>query len=457
MIDKLPRESLAGHLPASDPLSPRQALKNFPPLTSAIIDYEPSALWEQDTASLPEPLQRLRRQTRAFAEKELRPRALHGDLYPHDEQVEAIVLRRAAEEGVISNHIPKPFGSAGTELMDHPPQLAAVVKVEELCAACGGWGLVLAAHALGTMPLVLAGDKKALKRFLRPAQERMSQGEPYIFAFAITEPSAGSDVEEGVGATQYKPRTVARRAADGWVLNGRKVYISGGDIADAVTVFAAIEDEGMDSWTCFLVEKDMAGCRVVHNELKMGQRASGATELELRDVLVPDDHVIGGLRNGWALNRATLNASRMPVAAIALGIARGAMEAAVDFVCCHQTAGRALIDYQEVQLAVAQMIMDTSAMRSMIWQYASRPVPTQANASMCKVACSDSAVRVCEQAMALLSNHGVLHGNSVEKGFRDARLTQIYEGTNEINRLLIIEDLQEQFLRRLAGEAARSL
>jgi alkylation response protein AidB-like acyl-CoA dehydrogenase len=330
--------------------------------------------------------------------------------------------------------------------MDYSAQWPAVIKVEELCAACGGWGLVLAAHALGTIPLLLAGDKKILKRILRPAQERIARGEPYIFAFAITEPAAGSDVEDGEGAASLKPRTIAKRTTGGWLLNGRKVYISGGDIADAVTVFAALEGEGMASWTCFLVEKGASGYSAVRNELKMGQRASSATELEFDDVFVPDDHVVGGLRNGWALNRATLNASRTPVAAIALGIARGAMEAAIDFVCRYEMAGRPLIEFQEVQLAVAQMVLDTSSMRGMIWQYASRPVPTQANASMCKVACSDTAVRVCENAMELLGNHGVLHSNYVEKSFRDVRLTQIYEGTNQINRLAVIEDLQEQFL-----------
>jgi alkylation response protein AidB-like acyl-CoA dehydrogenase len=446
MMERGKIKSLSGHLPPTDPLSPRQAFQCFPPLTRAIIDYQPQALWDQDTAILPEPLQRLRRETRTFAQQELKPRALLGDVTPHDAEARSAVLRRAAKSGVLTNHIPKPFGSGGFELLDYPAQWPAVIKVEELCAACGGWGLVLAAHALGTIPLLLAGDKKILKRILRPAQERIARGEPYIFAFAITEPAAGSDVEDGEGAACLKPRTVAKRTTGGWLLNGRKVYISGGDIADAVTVFAALDGEGMASWTCFLVEKGASGYAAVRNELKMGQRASSATELEFDDVFVPDDHVVGGLRNGWALNRATLNASRTPVAAIALGIARGAMEAAIDFVCRYEMAGRPLIEFQEVQLAVAQMILDTSSMRGMIWQYASRPVPTQANASMCKVACSDTAVRVCENAMELLSNHGVLHSNYVEKSFRDVRLTQIYEGTNQINRLAVIEDLQEQFL-----------
>lgn len=442
------RQALAGHLPPGHPLSPRQAYRALPPLTQGTVCYEPTWIWDQDTAALPPPLGELRRQTRQFAEQELRPRALAGDLRPHDPANDAAVLQRAAAAGVLLGHLPPPLGTGAVALADYPLGWAAAVKVEELCAACGGWGLMLSAHALGMMPLLLSGDKSVWKRFLVPARQRALSGTPYLFAFAITEPGAGSDVENGYGAAQSRPETVARRTAGGWVLNGRKQYISGGDIADAVAVFAALEGEGLESWTCFLVERGTGGFRCLRNESKMGQRASGAAELELRDVFVPDEHVIGKLRTGWALNRASLTCSRMPVAAIALGIARGAMDAAIEFVCQYRLGGKPLIDYQEVQLRVADMIAETSAMRAMIWQLASRPVVTQANAAMSKFHCSDLALRICEAAMELLSQHGVLHRNWVEKHFRDARLTPIYEGTNQINRLAVIEDFQEVFLQK---------
>jgi len=443
-----PRSSLAGHLPPEHPLSPRQAYRVLPPLTRDSVCYEPQGIWDQDTGALPAALAELRRQTREFARRELRPRALGGDLRPHDPATDAAVVRRAAESGVLLSHLPPPLGTGAIALADYPLAWAAAVKVEELCAACGGWGLVLSAHALGMMPLLLSGDKKVWKRFLIPARQRTVAGTPYLLAFAITEPGAGSDVEHGHGAAQTRPETVARRAAGGWVLNGRKQYISGGDIADAVTVFAALESEGFESWTCFLVERGTAGFRWLRNEAKMGQRASGAAELELQDVFVPDEHVVGGLRSGWALNRASLTCSRMPVAAIALGIAQGALDAATDFVCQYRLGGQPLIDHQEVQLRIAEMVAETSAMRAMIWHLASRPVMTQANSAMSKFRCSEAAVRVCEMALELFSQHGVLHENLVEKQFRDARLTPIYEGTNQINRLAVIEDLQEVLLQR---------
>jgi len=196
----------------------------------------------------------------------------------------------------------------------------------------------------------------------------------------------------------------------------------------------------MESWTCFLVEKGMDGFQVGRNELKMGQRASSATELILDNVFVPDKNVVGALRAGWAINRTTLNISRIPVGAIALGIARGAWEAADTFARRTELRGKRLIDYQDVQLALADMMTELAAARALIWQAAASWSPNQARASMAKVFGSDAAMRICTRAMDLLGNHGFLHHQRVEKHFRDARLTQIYEGTNQINRLAIMED-----------------
>ena len=171
------QRSLNGHVPANHLLSPRRALKSFPPLTGALIDYEPASLWEQDTATLPEALRQLRRDVRGFATQELRPRSLAGDVDSDNAQTRQTVLRRAAEAGMLFNHIPRPLGSGSSELLDHSAQWSAALKAEELCAACGGWGLMLSAHALGMVPLLLAGDKGALKRFLVPAQQQAARGE----------------------------------------------------------------------------------------------------------------------------------------------------------------------------------------------------------------------------------------------------------------------------------------
>ena len=454
----MPADPLPAHeSPAADRLSPQRAFADAPDAMRALVEYEPRSIWEQDTASLPTPLQHLRRHVRKFAQAEFYPRALSADLAPHNANEERTVLGRAFAAGIFSNHVPEPEGEGRIALDQFPLAWTASIKSEELAAGCGGWALMLAAHALGSTPLVLSGDDAAVARVFAKAKAKGRGGQPYLLAYAITEPAAGSDVEETRGAATTQPGTIAGRTDGGWLLNGRKIFTSGGDLADAVMVFAALEETdlepgGIESWTCFLVERDMPGFEQVRNEDKMGQHASAATELELCDVFVPDENVIGGLRQGWALNRASLNFSRIPVAAIALGIARGAMETAIEFAGQIRLGGRPLIEYQETQLQIAQMISDTSSMRATIWQHAQRPIPTQATASIAKISCSDTALRVCETAMQLLSNHAVLHRHRIEKALRDVRLTQIYEGTNEINRLAIIEDLRESLLSPIDRE-----
>ncbi|MCP4122764.1 MAG: acyl-CoA dehydrogenase [Bacteroidetes bacterium] len=433
-------------------LLPRNAFKKLTPLVKTIVRSDVSSIWEQDTRSLPKELGAYRRKMKHWAHDNIKLLALERDLDPYRNGNEELLIK-AGRDGLLSDFLPFPFGSSNIIAATKPLHLVQSIKMEELCSSCSGLGLMIGAHGLGTMPLILSGDQRIIRKFVLPAYNSNKKGKPYLFAFAITEPSAGSDVEDTEGASVATPRCVAKKVQKGWLLNGSKVFISGGDIAKAVCVFAALENEGFESWTCFLVEKTMKGFNLGRNEHKMGQRASSATELVFEDVFVPDAHVVGGLRKGWALNRAVLNFSRIPVGAIALGIGRGALEAAIEFACKNKLDGKSLINYQQVQLSIAQMSMEVSAMRAMVWQSASNWTPTQAKASMTKVFCSDTAVKVCEQAMELMGNHGFLHSNLVEKAYRDARLTQIYEGTNEINRLAIIEDQVDNWNKTITNHA----
>ncbi|MDD3765482.1 MAG: acyl-CoA dehydrogenase family protein [Nevskiales bacterium] len=450
---------LDGHLASVDPLSPAAAFTRLGPVSRRLATYDAVDQWEVETRRLPAPLQRLRRDARAFALRELRPLAQQTDLAAHAEPGQLSpalrdLIARAGRAGLLGDMLPMPLGSGRPARFRHPIVLQQCIRVEELARVCGGLMLLLSANALGAMPILLSGDPSAIRRFAMPLFRAQRRGEPRLFAFAITEPGAGSDAEEGHGARHYKPGVVARRDGDGWRLNGRKVFISGGDIADTLTVFAALEGEGMESWTCFIVRRGAPGFRAVRNELKMGMRASTASELEFDEVFVPDDHIIGGLRRGWALNRATLNLSRMPVGALAVGFAQGATDLAYDFACRMRLGGKPLIHFQEVQLQLAQMTAETSTARALIWQSADTWTPRQATASICKFQATDTAVRVAEMAMDLLGNHALLHANGAEKVFRDARLTQIFEGTNQINRLAVIEDFQDQLLARSTDGAA---
>lgn len=443
---------LRGHLAADHPLAARHALAGAATVIRPFIHYRPASLWELDTRELPRPLAKYRRRARIFAEHHLQPLARAADDALHRPAGEPLpgavaeLVRAAGTAGWLTDMLPWPWGSIPPPSLRHPLTMRQVLKVEEFSAACGGLMLLLCAHTLGMAPIVLSGDFGAIRRFLLPAFRETRRGRPHLFAYAITEPGAGSDAEDGYGASVYHPGVVARRTRGGWYLDGRKCFISGGDLARSICVFAALEGEDMASWTCFLVRNDMSGFRPVRNEFKMGMRASPATELELDGVFVPDKHVIGGLRGGWTLNRATLNYSRLPVAAMGVGLARHAAEATLAAAAELKTGGESLLDTQQAQLTLAQMMAEIRAARALVWQAARRFTPRQAEASMGKFFCTDTAIRVCERAMDLLGPEALLRDRGIEKCFRDARLTQIFEGTNQINRLAVIEDLQDLIL-----------
>ncbi len=442
-----------GHVPADHPLSPRAAMAQLPALTHRVLAYAPQSIWALETARLPRPLQTLRRRARDFAQQHMRPHALAIDALPHlpvgEQHAQARqVLTLAGQEGWLYDLLPPPLGSGSWLQAPYPLAWRACLKVEEFSRACGGLMLLLCAHQLGMAPLLLSGSLPLIWRTLAPAARATRQGQPHLFAFAITEPGAGSDAEDGHGAAVCQPGVTARRERDGWVLNGDKVFISGGDLADQVTVFAALQGEGFDSWTCFLVDKGTPGFRPVRTELKMGMRASGAAQLAFENVWVSDHAVVGGLRQGWALNRSTLNLSRLPVASMGVGLAQAALDVATDYACQTTLGGKRLIDFQDVQLSLAQMIAETCAARALVWQGARTWSPRQGVASMAKFHCTDTAISVIHQAMDLMGERAVLHSARLEKIYRDARLTQIFEGTNQINRLSVIEDLQEDLSSR---------
>ncbi len=449
---------LEGHIQADHPLSPRSAVTRLAPLVKQIVGYTPQSLWDLETARLPKRLQAYRRKARAYAQTHLAPVALEMDALPHPPagqwhpQLRAIV-QEAGRQGWLTDIVPGPFGSCPWGEALHPMAWRCALKVEEFTRACGGLMLLLSAHLLGMAPILLSGQIPLMWRNLVPAAKANLRGQPHLFAFAITEPGAGSDAEDGHGAAANQPGLRAKRSRDGWLLNGQKVFISGGDLAEQLTVFAALEGEGFESWTCFLVDRTAPGFEVMRTELKMGMRASSAAQLSFQNVWVSDVNVVGGLRQGWALNRATLNLSRLPVASMGVGLAQAAVDVAVAHACTIRLGGKPLIDYQDVQLTLAQMMAETSTIRALVWQGARTWAPRQGVASMAKFHCTDTAMRVIEQAMDLVGEGAVLHRTRLDKIYRDARLTQIFEGTNQINRLSLIEDLQEDLLSQLSPGA----
>ncbi len=446
-----------GFLAPDHLLSPWTALKSLPAASRALCRYEPKDLWELDTRRLPIPMANLRRRARSFAEAVLAPgvrvldEAIHskpGSLHPQALRV----LAEAGQQGWMTGILPPPLGTAGFAEMAFAPHFRFALQVEEFARVDAGQMLLLSAHQLGLAPLLLSMDPKLWWRYLRPMVDDFKSGKPHLFAYAITEPGSGSDAEEGLGAEQARPGVVAYRDGKGFRLRGRKCYISGGDVARTLTVFAALEGESMASWTCFVVQSDQPGFSCQRTELKMGMRASSAAEIELDDVRVEPWAVVGGLRCGWALNRATLNMSRFPVTAMAVGLARRACEIAMEFCLQQRLNGKPLIQFQDIQLQLAQMIAQTRAIRSLLWQSASGSfVPRQSEASMAKFLASDQAQEVCGMGLDLMAEAGIGSDRGMEKLLRDVRLIRIFEGTNQINRLGVMEDLQPLWLQPQDG------
>lgn len=411
-------------------------------LGSLLVDCGEKSIWERDTACLPLGTRHWRRKARAFAREHIRPLAPAADLDPSAFDHRPL-MRAAAKAGFQTLLLPFPIGTAWPLSYLRSTVLQIAVAAEEFAAECGGLCLLLMAHHLGCAPLLLSGHIPTILRHLLPLYLRLRRGECEAMAFAITEPGAGSDVEETVGGARARLVTTARLARGGYVINGRKCFISNGAIADRVTLYARLEGEGIESWTCFVLEKGMPGFSVGRREHKLGQRAADASELVLEDVFVPEKNRVGKLRSGWANNRNVLNYSRPVVGAMALGHGRGAFERALEFCRRTRLGNKRLIDYQDVQLTLADMHMSLWSARAMIWHSCASFRCCQSASAAAKVVASDTAFRVSSQAMELMGDHGYVHANSTERLWRDSRLTQIYEGTNQINRLALIENQWE--------------
>ena len=234
------------------------------------------------------------------------------------------------------------------------------------------------------------------------------------------------------------------------MLNGQKVFITGGAYADLVTLFATLEPEGGGAgrvdrdWTCFVVERGTTGFRTGRREHKLGQRAADATELFLDDVFVPSANLVGTERSGWAINRNVLNYSRLPVGrASPSGSLAAPPRPPPPTAAGPVSAGSRFSPYQEVQLTLADLWLETMAMRAMVWQGARHIPPAQGISSAVKTFCGDRAVAVAARAIEVLADDGAHVAGGVEKRFRDGRLNQIYEGTNQLNRLALVEALWE--------------
>ncbi len=311
---------------------------------------------------------------------------------------------------------------------------------EELSRACGGIALAFAGTALGAFPILLYGSDEQKQRFL-PA---IAAGEK-LAAFGLTEPMAGSDA----GSI----RTTARRDGDHYVLNGTKVFITNGEEADVYTTVALTQPEkGARGASCFIIEKGTPGFSFGKKEHKMGIRASVTAELVFDDARVPAANLVGREGMGFIVAMKTFDISRPGVAAQALGIAEGAMDETLKYAHQRLQFGKPIVSFQGVQWMLADMATQIEASRALIYGLADRIDKGDTKdighlSAMCKVFASDTAMKVTTDAVQLLGGYGYMTEYPVEKMMRDAKITQIYEGTNQIQRNVIGSYLAKEAAR----------
>jgi alkylation response protein AidB-like acyl-CoA dehydrogenase len=339
------------------------------------------------------------------------------------------------ENGLYGIDFPEAYGGSGAGM------LALAIAVEELSKVDAACGLLVADHELGSLPIMLAGNEEQKQRFL----PKLATGE-HLAAFALTEPAAGSDVA--------RLRCRAEKDGDSYILNGTKNFITNGGVADIITVYAITDLEGKahKNAAVFVVEKDTPGFSVGKKEDKLGIRWSDTVELIFEDCRVPAENLLGQDNEGFHVMMKTLDFSRPGVAAQALGIAAGALEYATGYAKERESFGKPIIRHQGVGFKLAEMAMRTEAARQLLYKTCALYQELAKDmsrlsaelirmSSMSKCLCGDVAMWVTIEAVQVLGGYGYVKEFPVERMMRDAKITQIYEGTNEIMRLIIANTL----------------
>ncbi|MFL5939749.1 MAG: acyl-CoA dehydrogenase family protein [Gaiellaceae bacterium] len=365
----------------------------------------------------------LRELAHEFAEKEIRPRAAE---YDEHQTHPADVIAKAHEVGLMNPHIPEELGGAGLGSMD------GAVLGEELCWGCSGIGTAIVANILGALPMLIGGTEDQQREWLPPLLE-----EPLLCSFALTEPNAGSDVS-GI-------QTTATRHGDDYVINGSKMFITNAGHASWVIVFASTDKSARHrGLSAFIVPTDLDGVVVEKHLDKMGQRATDTSALAFQDVKVPARNRLGEEGQGFKIAMQTLDHTRPGTAAGAVGVARAAFEHAVEYSKERVQFGQPVAMNQGVNFLVADMAAEIEAARLLVWQAAW--LLDQGNRATLQSSCAkrfaaDTAMKVTTDAVQIFGGYGYMKEYPVEKLMRDAKLFQIYEGTSQIQRLVIAREI----------------
>ncbi|TRM10801.1 acyl-CoA dehydrogenase [Lentibacillus cibarius] len=369
---------------------------------------------------LTEEQEMLRKMVRDFAKNDVEPTAAERD---EEERFDRAIFDKMAELGLTGIPWPEAYGGIGADFVSY------CIAVEELSRVCASTGVTLSAHlSLASWPIYKYGSEEQKKTFLY----RLATGEA-LGAYALSEPGSGSDAAA--------MKTVAKKDGDDYILNGNKVWITNGGVADIYIVFAITDPEAKHKGiSAFIVEKEMDGFTFGKKEKKLGIRSSPTTELIFDNCRVPKANLLGEEGQGFKIAMSTLDGGRNGIAAQALGIAQGALDAAVDYAKEREQFGKPIAENQGISFKLADMATEVEASRLLTYQAAwleSEGKPYGKASAMSKLFSGDAAMRITTEAVQIFGGYGYTKDYPVERYMRDAKITQIYEGTNEIQRLVI--------------------
>ena len=373
---------------------------------------------------LTEEQEHLRKEVRAFAEREILPHVMEWDeasRFPHE------VVKKLGAMGLMGVIFPEELGGAGMGYVEY------VLAVEELSRVDGSVGIIVASHnSLCTNHIMLCGNDEQRQRWI----PKLASGE-WLGAWGLTEPGSGSDAG---GA-----RTTAVKRGQCWVLNGSKTFITNGTYADCAVVLAVTDREkGTKGISAFVVEKGTKGFRPGKKENKLGLRASDTAELIFEDCEVPEENLVGRLGDGFKDAMRVLDGGRISIAALSLGIARGALDAALKYSQQRRQFGKAISEFQAIQFKLATMATELDAAWLLTIRAAQMKDKGQRvtlESSMAKLYASEAACRICDEGVQIHGGYGFIKDYPAEKFYRDVKLCTIGEGTSEIQRMVIAREL----------------
>ncbi|WP_321330076.1 acyl-CoA dehydrogenase [uncultured Ilyobacter sp.] len=363
-----------------------------------------------------------RQMIREFVENEVKPIAADID---EEERFPIETVKKMNDIGLMGIPVPKEYGGAGGD------NLMYAMAVEELSKACATTGVIVSAHtSLGMAPILEFGTDAQKKKYL----PKMTTGE-WLGAFGLTEPNAGTDAAGQQTTAHFDEKT------DEWILNGSKIFITNAGYAHVYIIFAMTDkSKGLKGISAFILEADTPGFSVGKKEKKLGIKGSATCELIMEDCRVPKENLLGAVGKGFKIAMMTLDGGRIGIASQALGISQGALDESISYVKERKQFGRSIAAFQNTQFQLADMHTKTEAARMLVYSAAwkkSNKKPYSQDAAMAKLMAAETAMEVTTKAVQLHGGYGYTREYPVERMMRDAKITEIYEGTSEVQKMVI--------------------